>query len=260
MAQQVELQISPREVTGKATKRLRKAGIIPANIFGHKQESQTVQVEALAFEALRRTHRTKGVLSLRLPGRGNVQTALIRHIQRDPRTGKILHIDFFRVSLTERITVKVPLHVVGEAPVVGGLPALTHGLVADFADRGHQVWVVAPSYGASDVNRIEHKVRVHRFSSLEWPTYGDLRIPFLPILPFRKLLKKADPDIIHIHSPVVLGNIAQIVAGGLRKPIIATNHFLPINMSRSLSSDPIIGKPFMYISYSYLVTFCNHSE
>ena len=118
MAQQVELQISPREVTGKATKRLRKAGIIPANIFGHKQESQTVQVEALAFEALRRAHRTKSVLSLRMPGRGNVQTALIRRIQRDPRNGKILHIDFFRVSLTERVTVKVPLHVVGEAPAV----------------------------------------------------------------------------------------------------------------------------------------------
>ena len=145
-------------------------------------------------------------------------------------------------------------------PMVGGVPTVTQGLATDFADRGHQVWVVAPSYGARDVNRIEHKVRVHRFSSFEWPTYGDLRIPFLPILPFRKLLKKADPDIIHIHSPVVLGNIAQIVAGGLRKPIIATNHFLPINMSRSLSSDPIIGKPFMYISYSYLVHFCNRCE
>jgi large subunit ribosomal protein L25 len=118
MAKQEELKISPRAVTGKATKRLRKAGIIPANIFGHKQESQTVQVEALAFEALRRAHRTKGVLSLRMPGRGNVQTALIRHIQRDPRTGKILHIDFFRVSLTDRITIKVPLHMVGEAPAV----------------------------------------------------------------------------------------------------------------------------------------------
>src|SRR5258708_12385890 len=118
MAQQEELQISPRAVTGKATKRLRKAGIIPANIFGHKQESQTVQVEALAFEALRRAHRTKSVLSLRMPGRGNVQTALIRHIQRDPRTGKILHIAFSRVSLTDRITIKVPLHVVGEAPAV----------------------------------------------------------------------------------------------------------------------------------------------
>src|SRR5260370_28183098 len=53
-----------------------------------------------------------------MPGRGNVQTALIRHIQRDARTGKILHIDFFRVSLTDRITIKVPRHVVGEAPAV----------------------------------------------------------------------------------------------------------------------------------------------
>src|SRR5260370_31698159 len=118
MAQQEELQISPRAVTGKATKRLRKAGIIPANIFGHKQESQTVQVEALAFQAPRRANRTKSVLSLRMPGRGNVQTVLIRHIQRDPRTGKILHIDFFRVSLTDRIPIKVPLLLVGEAPAV----------------------------------------------------------------------------------------------------------------------------------------------
>jgi large subunit ribosomal protein L25 len=118
MAQQVELQISPREITGKAVKRLRKAGIIPAHIFGHKEESQAVQVEALAFEALRRTHRSKGILSLRMTGSKKVQTALIRHIQRDPRSSKILHIDFFRVSLTERITVKIPIRVTGEAPAV----------------------------------------------------------------------------------------------------------------------------------------------
>jgi phosphatidylinositol alpha 1,6-mannosyltransferase len=79
-------------------------------------------------------------------------------------------------------------------------------------------------------------------------------------MPIRKLLKKADPDIIHIHSPVVLGNIAQILAGGLRKPVIATNHYLPINMSRSLSSDPVFGKPFSTITYSYLVHFCYRCE
>ena len=118
MAQRVELEISPREVTGKAVKRLRKVGIIPAHIFGHKEESQAVQVEALAFEALRRTHRSKGILSLRTAGDKKVQTALIRHIQRDPRSGKILHIDFFRVSLTERIIVKIPIRVTGEAPAV----------------------------------------------------------------------------------------------------------------------------------------------
>src|SRR6266496_1628538 len=145
-------------------------------------------------------------------------------------------------------------------PMVGGVPTVTQGLAVGFANRGNQVWVIAPSYGQRDVCRIEHKVRVHRFSSFEWPTYGELRIPFLPILPFRRILKKADPDIIHIHSPVVLGNIAQIVAGSLRKPVIATNHYLPINISRSLSSDPFFGKTFMTVSYSYLVYFCNRCE
>lgn len=145
-------------------------------------------------------------------------------------------------------------------PMVGGVPNVTHGLAVDFVNRGHQVWVVAPSYGGRDVRRLEQKVRVYRFSSFEWPTYKDLRIPFLPFMPVRNLIKRSDPDIIHIHSPIVLGNIAQILAGGLRKPVIATNHYLPINMSRSLIADPLIGKHFSNITYSYLVNFCNHCE
>ncbi len=112
------LEISQREVKGKATKRLRKAGIIPANIFGHKEESQAVQVEALAFEALKRAHGATGIITLRLSGSKRAQTALVRRVQRDPRSGKILHIDFSRVSLTERITMRVPLRFVGEAPGV----------------------------------------------------------------------------------------------------------------------------------------------
>ncbi len=145
-------------------------------------------------------------------------------------------------------------------PMVGGVPTVTHGLAHDFADRGHQVWVVAPSQGARDVRRLEHKVRVYRFSSFEWPAYEGLRIPFLPFVPIRNLLKRCDPHIIHIHSPIVLGNIAQILAGGLRKPVIATNHYLPINMSRSLAADPFLGKSFNNITYTYLVNFCNRFE
>ncbi|HLZ58256.1 MAG TPA: glycosyltransferase [Ktedonosporobacter sp.] len=145
-------------------------------------------------------------------------------------------------------------------PMVGGVPTVTHGLAVDFANLGHQVWVVAPSYGSRDVRRVEHKVRIYRFSSFEWPTYEGMRIPFLPFMPLRNLIKKTDPDIIHIHSPIVLGNIAQILAGGLRKPVIATNHYLPINLSRSLADDPLLGKPFSNITYSYLVSFCNRCD
>ena len=145
-------------------------------------------------------------------------------------------------------------------PTIGGVPTVTHGLAHDFADRGHQVWVVAPSQGSRDERRLEHKVRVYRFSSFEWPAYKALRIPFLPFVSIRNLLKRSDPHIIHIHSPVVLGNIAQILAGGLRKPVIVTNHYLPVNISPALSSDPVFSKPFSSISYSYLVNFCNRCE
>ncbi len=145
-------------------------------------------------------------------------------------------------------------------PMVGGVPAVVHGLAMDFVSRGHMVWVAAPSQGPHDMHRFEQKVHVYRFSSFEWPTYEGLRIPFLPFMPMRNLLKKSDPDIIHIHSPIVLGNIAQILAGGLRKPVIATNHYLPINLSRSLSVDPLFGKPFNMVTYNYLVSFCNRCE
>ncbi|TMC22678.1 MAG: glycosyltransferase family 4 protein [Chloroflexi bacterium] len=120
-------------------------------------------------------------------------------------------------------------------PMVGGVPTVTRSLATDFANRGHQVWVAAPSYGPRDVRRLENKVRVYRFSSFEFPAYEDLRM-------------------------VVLGNIAQLLAGGLRKPVIATNHYLPINMSRSLTSDPLIGKHFSNVSYTYLVHFYNRCD
>ncbi|GAC1481169.1 MAG: hypothetical protein NVS2B12_36280 [Ktedonobacteraceae bacterium] len=118
MAQQVELEVAHREVMGKATKRLRKAGILPANIFGHHEASQAIQLEAIAFDRLRRSRGAKGIISLHMPDGSAAQTALIRHVQHDPRTGKVIHIDFFRVSMHERINVKVALHFIGEAPAV----------------------------------------------------------------------------------------------------------------------------------------------
>lgn len=117
MAQLVELEIAPREVTGKATRHLRRAGIIPGNIFGHKEPSVAVQLDAAAFDLLHRKHSTRNVIRLRLPD-ATTLTVLIRRVQRDPVTGKILHVDFSRVSLDEAIDVKIPLRFVGESNAV----------------------------------------------------------------------------------------------------------------------------------------------
>src|SRR5215472_18065155 len=142
-------------------------------------------------------------------------------------------------------------------PSVGGVPTVTHGLATALAERGHMVSVVAPSYGTRDIRRIEDNVHVYRFSSFEWPTYKDLHVTFLPLVPLLNLIRQLNPDIIHIHSPIVLGNLAQFLGNGLGKPLVVTNHYLPINMSRSLVDDPILGKPVSMLTYGYLVYFCN---
>ncbi len=118
MAEKVELIVTPREAMGSAAKHLRKEGILPANIYGHQEASQAIQINVRDFEQIVRSHAATGLIRLRQSGDGAVQTALIRHVQHDPRSGKAIHVDFFRVSMTERLVVRVALHFIGEAPGV----------------------------------------------------------------------------------------------------------------------------------------------
>lgn len=123
MAKQAVLEVTTRTVVGKSTKQLRRVGIIPGNVYGHRQSSVAVQVEALTLERLRREHGFRNIISLRMP-KTSPQTVLVRNIQRHPATGAILHVDFARVNLSETIETKIPLHFVGEAPgvkIMGGM-------------------------------------------------------------------------------------------------------------------------------------------
>lgn len=117
MAERTALDVAPRTIFGKASKRLRREGIVPANIYGHKKESTPIQVDALAFDHLRRQHGLSQIISLHLTNSA-AENVLVRHIQRDPVTGAILHVDFSRVDIREHLEFKVALNFVGEAPGV----------------------------------------------------------------------------------------------------------------------------------------------
>ncbi len=123
-----ELNVAPRQVLGKKVKQLRGAGITPANIYGHRVESVAVQV---ATEELRHVLRTAGrneIVYLRLDGE-EPRPTLIRQVQRNPVTDAILHVDFYQISLLEKVRLEVPVHLVGRAPAVdtfGGI--LLHSL------------------------------------------------------------------------------------------------------------------------------------
>ena len=119
LAGQVSLQVASRTTLGKRVKKLRRKGVIPANIYGRHQPSQALQIDQHTLERFLVGHRTTRVIDLRVDGgEGAVLNALVRHIARSPRSGKIMHVDFLRISMTEPITVHVAVRLTGVAPAV----------------------------------------------------------------------------------------------------------------------------------------------
>ena len=127
MADAVKVAVRPRTVLGKKTKTLRRQGVLPGVVYGGRAESQPVQTDARSFELGYRRWGSTTLLTLEGIG-GDGTPALITGVSRDPVTGKILHVDFERVSLTERTHAEVPLHFAGTAPAlkVGGV--LVHAM------------------------------------------------------------------------------------------------------------------------------------
>jgi glycosyltransferase involved in cell wall biosynthesis len=138
-------------------------------------------------------------------------------------------------------------------PMVGGVPTVTHRLAIDLVRRGHRVWVAAPSaHGRAEHGSVDG-VQVHRFASFGWPLYQDHRVALFAFQTMHKLLGEADPDVVHIHSPLALGRVAQRAARNLGKPVIATHHYLPENISWPLRSNA----RFSAAVYAYLTCFYN---
>lgn len=115
-----ELSITarPRSVMGKKVARLRRAGITPANIYGHRVPSTAIELNTKELERLvHRAGRTT-LINLRVEGEPEARAVLVREVQRKPTTDQLLHVDFLQVSMEEPIRVVVPLVAVGHAPAL----------------------------------------------------------------------------------------------------------------------------------------------
>jgi len=127
MADAQKLEIRPRTVLGKQVGALRRDGRLPGVIFGGHADSTPVDTDAHAFELSFRRWGTTTLLSL--TGLGSEVSALVNGVSRNPRTGKLIHVDFVRVSLDEKTHADVPLHFGGDSPAVKTHGAvLVHGL------------------------------------------------------------------------------------------------------------------------------------
>lgn len=127
MAEAVKVAVRQRTVLGKKSETLRRQGILPGVVYGGHAESQPVETDAREFERGYRSWGSTTLLSLEGIG-GDGTPALISGVSRHPVTGKILHVDFERVSLTERTHAEVPLHFVGTAPALKAGGVLVHAM------------------------------------------------------------------------------------------------------------------------------------
>ena len=114
----IELIATSRGVLGKKVRFLRRQGIIPVHLFGHNVESLALQCDEVQLKrVLARAGKTK-LISLKLDRGKKSRDVVIREIQRDMRTGGLLHMDLYQIKMTEKIRVEVPIIVVGEAPAL----------------------------------------------------------------------------------------------------------------------------------------------
>lgn len=115
MISDITVEATLRTVTGSAeSRRIRRQGMIPATIYGDKQSPLSVAVNTKQMTLILRSesgHNT--IFKVNTPNES--PTVMIKEWAIDPIKGKLMHADLFRISLTEKQRINVPLHLEGEA-------------------------------------------------------------------------------------------------------------------------------------------------
>lgn len=122
------MKLEPRSDRGRHLQALRRQGRLPGVIYGHNVDPVTVVVDGREFvKAFQKVGRNQ-LVDLQLDSEP-VRKALIREVQRSPRDGDLLHVDFYQVNLTEKIESEVPIEIEGEVEIVSkGEADLQRGL------------------------------------------------------------------------------------------------------------------------------------
>jgi len=114
----IELETTRREMLGKEVRFLRRQGIMPIHLFGHGVESLALQCDATSLQqTLSRAGQTR-LINIKIHGEKKPRPVVVRGVHREPVRGGLLHVDFFQVSMKERVKIDVPLILVGEAPIL----------------------------------------------------------------------------------------------------------------------------------------------
>ncbi len=129
MTETTAISAWPREVLGKANRRLASEGKIPAVLYGAGRDTMAIALDRHDFE-LMMTHHGAGstLVSIALEGEKKPVNAVIKDVQHSPVKGTILHVDFLAIRMDEKLQAVAGFNFVGDAPGVKAGGVLMHAL------------------------------------------------------------------------------------------------------------------------------------
>ena len=120
--EKVILKASKRNVVGKQVRALRRAGKLPAVIYGHRTEPINVELDAHDASLTLAKLTSSSLVTIEVDGKE--YPALVREKQLDFIRNRLIHVDFLAVSMTEKITANVGVQLDGTAPAVKDFNAI----------------------------------------------------------------------------------------------------------------------------------------
>ena len=111
------LTAQPREAKGSAAaRRLRRTGFFPAVVYGEGRPGLDIQLNEHDFVMMLRKHRSENmIVDLTVAGQPRPVKVMLKAMQHHPVTGRVIHVDFYEISMTRKIEIEVPVKVTGLA-------------------------------------------------------------------------------------------------------------------------------------------------
>jgi large subunit ribosomal protein L25 len=196
---EVRISAEPRTEFGKGgARRTRRAGKVPAVLYGHGTDPRHISLPAREFERALHTEGGANVL-LSLDIEGGNELALPKSIQRDPIRGSIEHVDLILVRRGEKITVEVPIQLTGEVASGGlvdhQLTTLSVSAEATHIPSGFEVPIDGLEIGGS-----VHAKEVELPSGTELVTDGDAVVVHVLAAPTAEQME-GDLDVTGAETP-----------------------------------------------------------
>lgn len=113
--EKLELKARPRQA--QLPKAIRKSGSIPAVVYGHNIKSENLEISYPEFEKIFRKAGESTLINLNIEG-GKTRNVIIQDAQKHYLNGKFIHIDFYEVSMTEKMKARIPLEFIGVSKAV----------------------------------------------------------------------------------------------------------------------------------------------